>query len=142
MWPNVFTFSIQDLLDPRRHPAVLSEDADHPGLQRPSFPRALLLVRVGAAGPAPEGRGRWGGFVWGSLCLPDLDTDLNRETAASEGCFCFLFPVSLHPWPGPSSEASSNNIPWLALLTTVTRAGPPSRRVASFLLCLWPSFYL
>lgn len=114
MWPNVFTFSIQDLLDPRRHPAVLSEDADHPGLQRPGFPRALLLVRVsGEAGPAPEGRGRRGGFVWVSLCLPDLDTDLSRKAAASEGCLCFLIPVSLHPWPGSSSEAHSNNITWL-----------------------------
>lgn len=123
MWPNVITFSIQDLLDPRRHPAVLPEDADHPGLQRPGFPRALLLVRVlGAAGPAPEGRGRRGGFVWGSLCLPDLDTDLSRKTAASEGCLCFLIPVSLHPWPGPSSEACSNNITWLVQLTTVPRA--------------------
>lgn len=93
MWPNIFTFSIQDLLDPRRHPAVLSEDADHPGLQRPGFPRALLLVRVsGAAGPAPEGRGRRGGFVWGSLCLPDLDTDLSRKTAASERMSLFSHP--------------------------------------------------
>lgn len=38
---------------------------------------------------------------------------------------CPPSPVSLHPWPGPSGKACSNNITWPVLLTTVTRAGSP-----------------
>lgn len=36
----------QGFFDPRRSSTTPSEDADHSRLQRPSLPRALLLVRV------------------------------------------------------------------------------------------------
>lgn len=45
---NLLTYfsPTQDFFDPRRSSTTPSEDADHSRLQRPSLPRALLLVRV------------------------------------------------------------------------------------------------
>jgi hypothetical protein len=80
----------EGFFDPRRQPAPLPDHTDHSRLPRPSFPRALLLVRV-RTGLALERRGREG-FAWKDLSSPDLDTDLSRTTVTSEGCLCCLLP--------------------------------------------------